>query len=159
MTSKKDSAQDNQIKELQRQCAEYLTEISQREHKIATLSAQINNLQLQLMQRNSPLSLARQLFNAVDDKIMYHINEHGQKSEPVRTVFEPIVLSGAESHASLLKVAHEYDMKEFFSYRRKVSRSNLKPHYRVVAKAYRVGRDSVLTAGSKVRRALKRREK
>ncbi|PKL31191.1 hypothetical protein CVV43_03495 [Candidatus Saccharibacteria bacterium HGW-Saccharibacteria-1] len=140
MTEKSSLDLERRITELQNQHNECILELSKKEHEVATLSAHINDLQLQLQGEESIRTLARKLFHKTDDKIMTTFNRKGQKVKKVHQLSPPIRLSGDESYAQLLEAAKKYDTQEFFVYKSKVSKNSLKLNYRIIAKLYRIMR-------------------
>lgn len=153
MTKAKDL--EKRIIELQRQCAECAVEISKREQRIATLNASINELQSQLLSSDTVGALARKLFHKIDNKIMYQFNERGKKKPSSGRTHPQILLTGKESYNDLLNIAKKSDAEDFFSLRRKISKNQLRPHYRIAAKAYRTSRDGLLYTGARVYRKVK----
>lgn len=147
---------DRQIKELRHKYSESIVEISKRDNKIAILNTQINELQLQLWYNDRASMLMRKLFNKVDDKIIRGLTERGKKKQPVRHKHPEISLNGDESYDDLLNIVKICDIKDFFVYRRRISNSPLKFHYRITAKAYRLIRDGSMHVASKVHKAIKK---
>lgn len=151
-----ENSYDVQVKELQQRCLDYLSQIAQRDHKISVLNAHINNLDHQLMQRGTIRSLIRQLLTEIDNKIIRTLTRRGQRKETIRVNFTHIPkLVGDEGVADLLKIAHDYDVKEFFALHPKNKAKTLKPQYRIAAKAYRLIRDGMKKAFIKTRRLLR----
>ena len=154
----KDSGFKLKSENMQTQGVSYLIEISKKEHEIAVLNSHINDLQIQIRKNETARALTRQLFNKFDDKIMRFFNEKGKKKQPVKRNHPQILLKGDESYSDLLNIAREYDVKEFFAYKRTASNSPLRPHYRVAAKIYRTSRDGTLHIGSKLYRKTRKTE-
>lgn len=144
------------IVELQRQCNDCVTELSKKEREIATLGAHVNDLQFQLLRSETISSLARRLFHEIDKKIMLQLTRNGQKKPKVHRPSLKIDLNGDESYKQLIEVAKMYDIQEFFIYRSKLSNNQLRIHYRIIAKLYRVVRDSMLYLGNSVHSRVKK---
>lgn len=146
---------ERRVDDLQDQCANYLLDIAKKDSKIAILSSHIDELQVRLVQSESIGSTARKLFNEVDNRVMRMLNSRGKQIKVRRKAHPPILLQGDENYVELLNLSRLYDANEFFSLKKRVSQSQLKPHYRVVAKVYRVSRDGSLRVGSKIYKKLR----
>lgn len=138
---------EQRIVMLKLQCDECIVEISKKEHEIATLGAHIEDLQFRLLKSEMIGELARHLFHEIDKKIMWQLTWRGQKKKKIRHSRSEIKLTGHESYSQLLDVARIYDAQELFLYKSRLSKSSLRLHYRIAAKTYRVGRDSILRTG------------
>ncbi|MBP6037967.1 MAG: hypothetical protein KA604_01360 [Candidatus Saccharimonas sp.] len=140
MTEKNDS--NEIIRQLQAKCEEYIRELNKKEHKIATLSAHIDELTTKLNQQATIRAQARNLYNEIDNRIMTKLNAKGMpKKKPHKA--HPLLRIQPNSDISTLQIqAYEYDIAEFFQYRRKQQKIHLVQPYRTIAKAYRISRDA-----------------
>jgi len=145
-----------QIDELRSACSGYLEEIAKKDHKIATLSAHIDELTLLVQQNDSISGLSRRLYNAVDNRIMSTINQRGAYRQAVAKVHPSLKVSADEGSESMLAKLQKYDDVEFFAYRKKVKVSRLRPHYRVIGKLYRTSRDVSARAARAIHRKMRR---
>lgn len=124
-----------------RQVGYFVDEISNLRHQNALQKSQIKLLEIQLESQRHPGILARQLFLAVDERIMKMINKYGYKiSGQYRNRAHSYVIGNSDSSAQdLTTEIYRYDVSTFFKYR--APRKKLKLHYRVGAKIYRESRD------------------
>jgi hypothetical protein len=144
------------IHQLQREREDNLRELNKKEHKIATLSAHIDELTQKLNQRTSLRAQARSLYNEIDSRIITTLTVRGTpKKKPVRA-HPALQFDDNGDIKSLRSIAYRYDIENFFAYRPKQEKPRLTQPYRTIAKAYRVGRDVSRKTAAGVLRAAKR---
>lgn len=145
-----------QIDELRNACSGYMEEIAKKDHKIATLSAHIDELTILVQQNDSIGGLSRKLYNAVDNRIMNTINQRGAYRNIAKREHPQLKISANDSFAIKLTKLQRYDDEEFFAYKKRVRTSRLRPHYRVIGKLYRTSRDVSARAAHTIHRKLRR---
>ena len=153
---RRSGSRDALIEELRAECQRYILEINQRDAEISRLHAHIEELRLLLDSRQSVGSLLRQLYNTVDNSIMTTINTRGAVHNVRKKPHPRLLVSESDTAARLLAKIHEYDARNFFVYKPRLSKSHLRLQYRIAAKAYRTGRDAVHGLASKGSRGMRR---
>lgn len=129
------------VQELQREREEHIRELNKKEHKIATLSARIDELTMKLNQQATLRAQARNLYNEIDNRIMTKLNTKGAPKQQSQKKHPVLQTSTDDSLGALRRAAYEYDIAEFFAYRRKEHKVRLTQPYRTIAKIYRTSRD------------------
>lgn len=138
------------LRELERQNVEYAEQLAKRDSKIHGLNVRIRELELHLHHQQGARAALKQLYHGIDNKIMRTLNERGErKKKPVRS-HPALAVNDDMGYQALLDAAREYDAKEFFAMKKRVYKHNLKPGYRLVAKGYRVARDSGMAGVKKI---------
>jgi len=129
-----------------------------RDQKIAALSARIDELTMAIQRSDSIGGLSRKLYNAVDNRIMSTLNRRGAYKNAPKKKHPTLTVVGGETSLDILNKLQRYDDEEFFTYKKKVKTSYLRPHYPIAAKIYRTSRDTGMKAARKAYRKVKGRK-
>lgn len=138
------------IRELEGQNVEYADELAKRDSKIHGLNVRIRELEVHLHHQAGSRAALKQLYRSIDNKIMRTLTERGQRKKERPSSHPSIHTNEDMDYRALIRVAREYDTKEFFTYKKRLYKHNLKPGYRIVAKSYRVMRDGSLMSIKKL---------
>src|SRR5581483_7098042 len=138
-TKSKLSKTDNTLKD--RDLPEGLAkELARQQLKIYELQAKLNNAYGELERAQGLKGQLKGVYRSIDNKIMGAINPRGyRKKQQISKVNMPPISSNL-SKLELLGIARDYDARSYFRYRSQ--KTNMKIHYRIAGKVYRVSRET-----------------
>lgn len=145
----------NRSQELEAVCSALTAEIGKLEAKISELGSENTRLHEELRHKRGVRAAAHGFYRAMDDAIIAQIDRRGfarNAKKRVHSAIAPDVLKSNDLQA-LTAAAKQYDTG-FFRY--KASASGMKLQYRLLSKAYRIGRDTALFGLKKTYRVARK---